>query len=169
MRTLATIGYEGASPETFDKALLRAGVEMVIDVRAVAVSRKRGFSKTALSKRLEEHGLKYVHLRGLGDPKPGREAARAGNMTLFRTIFAKHLETDWARSDLAMLCHLTAGHRTVLLCYEADPADCHRSIVAQRIATVENLSIMHLRVDQGQNGSGRARANHSPGEGLAAA
>lgn len=169
MKPLTTIGYEGSQPEAFDDALLAAGVDVVVDVRAVAISRKRGFSKTALADRLRQRGMQYVHLRGLGDPKPGRDAARAGDFSAFQAIFGAHLHTQAAQSDLASLRALARSQRVALLCYEADAANCHRSIVAQLVATSEDLSIMHLRVDQGQNGCGRARANHSPGEGLAAA
>src|SRR5262245_40249810 len=93
MQRIATIGYEGATPDAFDAALRAAGVEMLVDVRAVAVSRRKGFSKSALSQRTREGGRDYLHLRDLGDPKAGREAARAGQLNLFRQIFAAHMKT----------------------------------------------------------------------------
>lgn len=170
MKTIATIGYEGATPEAFDAALEHASVDVVVDVRAVAISRRRGFSKTALSERLRGIGLDYVHLRGLGDPKPGREAARAGNMTLFRKIFGAHMATDVAQVDLEALRALVADRKVALLCYEADAAGCHRTIVADAIAKPENLPILHLRVEQGRAATGgQARADNRSGEGLAAA
>src|ERR1700751_6123716 len=98
---LATIGYEGASAEAFDATLENAGIELVVDVRAVAVSRRRGFSKSSLAARLEAAGLRYVHLRGLGDPKPGRDAARAGDLARFRAVFSAHLETEGAQGDFS--------------------------------------------------------------------
>ena len=170
MKTIATIGYEGTTIEAFDAALERAHVDVVVDVRAVAISRKRGFSKTALSERLRSIGLDYVHLRGLGDPKPGREAARAGDMALFRQIFGAHMATDEARQDLEALRALVTDRKVALLCYEADAAGCHRAIVANAIANPGNLSILHLRVEQGRAiTGGRARADNHSGEGLAAA
>jgi len=170
MTTIATIGYEGATPEAFDAALELASVDMVVDVRAVAISRRRGFSKTALSDRLRGIGLDYVHLRGLGDPKPGREAARAGDMALFREIFGAHMATDVAKVDLEALRVLVAERKVALLCYEADAAGCHRTIVADAIAKHGNLSILHLRVEQGRAvAGGRSRADNRSGEGLAAA
>jgi uncharacterized protein (DUF488 family) len=170
MKTIATIGYEGATPEAFDATLKRAGVELVVDVRAVAISRRRGFSKTALANRLIGNGLAYVHLRGLGDPKPGREAARAGDLALFREIFGEHLNTPAAQLDLQSLRKLAAGRRVALLCYEAEADACHRTIVANSIAKLGNLAIVHLRVERGQSASGgRVRANHRSREGLAAA
>ena len=147
MQSITTIGYEGACPANFDAALAGAGVDLVVDVRAVAISRKAGFSKTALSERLRDRGLQYVHLRGLGDPKPGREAARAGDMALFRRIFGAHLATADAKADLARLQVLAATKTVALLCYEADAEGCHRSIVAKLVANAGNLSILHLTVE----------------------
>jgi uncharacterized protein (DUF488 family) len=170
MNDIATIGYEGAAPDAFDAALEEAGVELVVDVRAMAISRRRGFSKTLLSARLRSNGLDYIHLRGLGDPKLGREAARAGNMPLFRKIFSEHLETATALQDLETLRILVTARRVVLLCYEADATTCHRTIVANRLAKCANLSIVHLRVDRGHTtSSGRSRADHHSRQGLAAA
>lgn len=164
---IATIGYEAASPTAFDEALMAAGVDVVVDVRAVAVSRRKGFSKTVLANRLEDQGLSYVHLRDLGDPKPGRDAARRGDFAAFRTIFDAHLTTDGARAALKSLEGIATSRRVALLCYEAEAETCHRSIVANHIANSANLSIVHLRVAGQANGNGRARADNHIGEGMA--
>ncbi|HVY35057.1 MAG TPA: DUF488 domain-containing protein [Caulobacteraceae bacterium] len=170
MNAIATIGYEGATPDAFDAALLRADIELVVDVRAVAISRKRGFSKTALSERLRNLGFDYIHLRGLGDPKPGREAARAGDMVLFREIFDRYLATAVAKSELEKLLSLALEKRVALLCYEADPEGCHRTIVANSIAKLGNLSILHLKVESERAAnSGRSRTDNYSGESVAAA
>lgn len=100
MSELLTIGYEGATPQGFDATLTAARVELVVDVRAVAASRRQGFAKSALSDRLAHAGIRYIHLRELGDPKPGREAARAGRWAEFRAIFSAHLNTPDAAFDL---------------------------------------------------------------------
>ena len=170
MHTITTIGYEGASPADFDAALASAGVNLVVDVRAVAISRKVGFSKTALSKRLQGRGLDYIHLRELGDPKPGRDAARAGDMKLFQQIYSEHLTTSAAKADLAKLKMLSTLNIVALLCYEASPEDCHRSIVAKVVAKLENLSIVHLLVETRRTRArGRSRADHNSCESVAAA
>ncbi|WP_160000797.1 DUF488 domain-containing protein, partial [Roseomonas sp. 18066] len=83
-KQLFTIGYEGLDPERLTDALRSAGVAVLADVRAVANSRKRGFSKGALGTGLAEAGLGYAHLRSLGTPKAGREAARADDAALMR-------------------------------------------------------------------------------------
>ena len=145
MAELLTIGYEGSTPEAFDAALAAAGVELVVDVRAVAASRRRGFAKGALSERLTGAGIGYIHLRELGDPKPGREAARAGRWAEFRSIFSAHLATPEAVGGLARLAELACSRRTALLCYEADAAQCHRTIIAERVARGCELVVAHLQ------------------------
>lgn len=143
---IATVGYEGSTPVDFDRTLLEAQIDCVVDVRAVPVSRKKGFSKTALRERLEGSGIDYVHLRALGDPKPGRDAARAGNWQSFRRIFFAHMETSEAQAGLLQLRELVTGRRVALLCYEADHTQCHRTIVAALLAPRANLDVDHLKV-----------------------
>ncbi|WP_149538058.1 DUF488 domain-containing protein [Siccirubricoccus phaeus] len=145
--TLRTIGYEGASLEGFLSALRRARVSLLVDVRAVAVSRRKGFSKTALAAALSEAGIGYLHLRDLGDPKPGREAARAGRMAEFRTIYTAHLRGAVAQAALAEAARVAEQRSVCLLCYEADPSGCHRAIVAASIARKTGLAVQHLRPD----------------------
>lgn len=142
--TLRTIGYEGATLEGLLAALRRARVSLLIDVRAVAVSRRKGFSKTALAAALGQSGIGNLHLRGLGDPKPGRDAARAGRMGEFRTIYTAHLRGTVAQAALAEAARVVEHRAACLLCYEADPSGCHRSIVATAIARKTGLAIQHL-------------------------
>ena len=170
MPKVATIGYEGARPEALDAALKAAGVSLVVDVRAVAISRRAGFSKTALRDRLLGQDIGYLHLRALGDPKPGREAARSGDMPLFRKIFAQHMQTPEAKAQLLQLQQLVGSRDVALLCYEADASGCHRSIIAQQLAESSELSIVHLTVDRGGATTiGRTRALDHTCEGLATA
>ena len=141
---LATIGYETAvQAEVIDK-LARAGVRTVIDVRAVASSRRAGFSKTLLAASLAEAGIAYVHLRDLGTPKPGRIAARAGRFAEMGSIFEAHLEEPAAQLQLAQAGEIAQAGKAALLCYEADPAHCHRRIVAQRLSERLSLTIEDL-------------------------
>jgi len=146
MKTIATIGYEGATMPRFLHALREGKVEMVVDVRAVVSSRRPGFSKNALAAHLAEAGIDYLHLRGLGTPADGRSAARSGRFDELRSIFAEHLETTDAQVALESLVEMVrAGRRVCLLCYEADPAHCHRSMVAEALnervpVKVENLA-----------------------------
>lgn len=97
---ISTIGYEKADLEHFVGTLQLVGVEVLVDVRDRAQSRRKGFSKTALSERLQQAGIEYIHFRVLGDPKEGREAARSGNMKKFRSIFSQVLASEKAQQAL---------------------------------------------------------------------
>lgn len=130
-----TIGYEGATMNEFLAALRSAGVERVIDVRAIANSRRPGFSKTPLGNALAEAGIDYVHLRALGTPAAGRAAARAGRKAELERIYAGQLETPQAMAEGAMLLVLASEKPSALLCYERDPACCHRTLLWQALAS----------------------------------
>lgn len=133
-KTLFTIGYEGLDPERLTAALKDAGVARLTDVRAVANSRKRGFSKGALKATLEEAGLGYDHLRSLGTPKAGRQAARANDAALMRKIYCEEA-LDTAEGGLALdqLVELANSSPICLLCFERDPERCHRRVLAERL------------------------------------
>lgn len=133
MLSLMTIGYEGSTIDDFVKTLEVAGVNILVDVRAVTVSRKKGFSKNGLAARLHEHGIRYIHAKHLGDPKPGREAARAGDYKSFRRIFGEHLATEDAQTAVREVASIAASAMTCLMCYERDPSTCHRQIVATQL------------------------------------
>jgi uncharacterized protein (DUF488 family) len=141
---LRTIGYEAATQAAVIAALKAAGVEVLIDVRAVASSRRAGFSKTLLAASLAEAGIDYVHLRDLGTPKPGRQAARAGRHGEMRAIFEAHMAEPAAQLQLAEAADIARERPAALLCYEADAAHCHRRIIAQQLAAtgleVEDLT-----------------------------
>jgi uncharacterized protein (DUF488 family) len=141
---LATIGYEKATLPDVIARLKGAGVELLIDVRAVAASRRAGFSKTLLSASLNAEGIGYVHLRELGTPKPGRIAARAGRVAEMHTIFKDHMAEPAAQLELAKATDLARRQKVALLCLEADAAACHRSIIAERICAELGCEIENL-------------------------
>ncbi|MFL5295571.1 MAG: DUF488 family protein [Phenylobacterium sp.] len=141
---LATIGYERATQADVIDRLKRAGVEVLIDVRAVAASRRAGFSKTLLSASLNEAGIGYVHLRQLGTPKPGRIAARKGHVAEMKAIFEAHLAEPAAQLELAKAAEIAGGKKAALLCYEAEASVCHRAIVADRICDALGCEIENL-------------------------
>lgn len=127
---IATIGYERATLDQVIDRLRAAGIALVIDIRAVASSRRAGFSKTLLGASLGAAGIDYVHLRALGTPKAGRDAARAGRVAEMRAIFAAHMATPEAQDALAQATGLARARPAALLCFEADAACCHRRDVA---------------------------------------
>ena len=129
-----TIGYENATMVGFIDALASAGVERVIDVRAIANSRRPGFSKTPLRNALAEAGIDYVHLRALGTPAAGREAARNGRHDELKRIYAGQLELPEALAQGAQMLELAREKPSALLCLERDPAACHRTLLWRTIA-----------------------------------
>lgn len=141
---LATIGYESAPQARVIDALKTAGVQVLIDVRAVAASRRAGFSKGLLSSSLNDAGIQYVHLRALGTPKEGRMAARKGKTAEMREIFEAHLAEPEAQLQLAQAIEIAREKKTALLCYEADHRGCHRSIVVERMLEVADFEVENL-------------------------
>lgn len=144
MKTLATIGYEHATQDDVIGKLKGAGVEVLIDVRAVAASRRAGFSKGVLSASLQAAGIDYVHLRQLGTPKAGRDAVRKGRVAEMHAIYEDHLREPGAQVELAKAAEIAGERKAALLCYEADFHNCHREIVAKRLCgelgcRIENL------------------------------
>lgn len=146
MATLFTIGYESATVGGLLEALTDARVELLVDVRAVASSRRPGFAKTKLAANLEGAGIGYRHLRGLGTPAEGRLAARSGRYEEMRAIFLEHLKTPHAQDELETLAELVrSGRRACLLCLEADPTQCHRSLVADALSNLMPVNVTHLQ------------------------
>lgn len=145
LHPVLTMGYEAETVESFLAALRREGVDLLVDVRAAARSRRPGFAKTRLAANLEEAGIEYLHLRGLGTPPDGRAAARAGDHAEMRRVFREHLRTPEAQTDLEALSDIVrAGRRICLLCLEARPEHCHRSLVADALASRIGAAIVHL-------------------------
>ncbi|MDI4662909.1 DUF488 domain-containing protein [Xanthobacter autotrophicus] len=141
---LFTIGYEQSTPSAFQAALDDAKVDLLVDVRAVAASRRPGFSKTALAAGIAEHGIAYVHLRALGTPKEGRLAARGGDHEALMRIYEAHLATAPAQAALEELASLAKGRRICLLCYERHVEGCHRLRLAQWMCERLDIGVTHL-------------------------
>lgn len=137
-----TIGYEGSTVPEFIAALENAGVQRVIDVRALPLSRRPGFSKSPLRHELEEAGIEYVHLKALGTPAEGRAAARAGRHAELERIYAGQLELPEAMVQSAEMLELAAEKPSALLCMEREPAHCHRSLLLNAVAP--DAEVTHL-------------------------
>ena len=137
-----TIGYEGTTMDEFLAALKAAGVERLIDVRALPLSRRPGFSKTPLRGALEEAGIEYVHLKALGTPAEGRSAARAGRHDDLERIYAAQLELPEAIVQGAQMLELAAEKPSALLCFEREPEHCHRSLLLTAVAP--DAQVAHL-------------------------
>ena len=131
MPTVWTIGYEQTAMPAFLAALQGAGIELLADVRAIAASRRPGFSKNALAANLAEVGIAYRHFRALGTPPEGRAAARALDLPKLERIYAGQLELPEALAAGAELAALAHERRVALLCYERAPGCCHRTLLRQ--------------------------------------
>lgn len=144
-----TIGYEQTPAKSVLDELEQAGVKLLVDVRAVASSRRPGFSKSQLAAGLDERSISYVHLRGLGTPKEGRLAARAGQYETLQKIYAKHLKTAQAKEELDELSALVKKSGPVcILCYERDHQHCHRRWIAEIIEERDAVQIKNLAAPQ---------------------
>src|SRR6266478_10144019 len=149
IKRLFTIGYEQTPSKAVLDELQQAGVKLLVDVRAVTSSRRPGFSKKQLAAGLDERGIAYVHLKGLGTPKEGRLAARSGQYDVLERIFAKHLKTPQAREELDELSALVKKAGPVcILCYERDHRHCHRQWIAEIIEARDGVKVENLVAPQ---------------------
>ena len=142
---LFTIGYEKSKLDALMAELKRAKVKLLVDTRAVAASRKPGFSKRQLAATLDENGIGYLHLQKLGTPDEGRQAARAGKLDTLWHIYAKHLKTPGAIEAMAELIAIVkSGQSVCLLCYERDKDCCHRTRIAEVVHERTGASVVDL-------------------------
>lgn len=147
LSAVCTLGYEGRGLDEWVEALVEASVQVVVDVRDVPISRRRGFSKTALSQRLAVDGIEYRHVRSLGNPRDLRHALKDGSLAFgdFAPQFRELLNDR--HDELLELAALAVKCRICLVCFEEDPTTCHRSIVAEFVASASDdaLTVEHLR------------------------
>lgn len=148
-RQILTIGYEGSEIADFVAVLSSLEVDVLCDVRDVTASRKVGFSKNPLAAALAAAGIQYRHFKSLGDPREGRLAARAGDFGTFRRVFGDHLRSEAAQVALAELNKVAMSSRSCLMCFERDPKECHRSIVADVLRQEHGYNIRHVGVPKG--------------------
>lgn len=128
---LISIGYQGRTADAFVQALTEQRVRTLVDVRLTPLSRKRGFSKRALSERLAEAGIDYVHLPALGNPKENRAAFHDGRVEQGRRRFREHLAAPDGDEALTELAKLASEQPVAVLCFEADVECCHRHVVVE--------------------------------------
>jgi hypothetical protein len=145
MRTLFTIGYEQARPDAVLSELKRAKIDLLVDTRAVAASRRPGFSKRQLAAALDEAEIAYIHLQKLGTPAEGRQAARTGDIDSLWRIYDAHIKTPEAEAALnELLALIKLGKRVALLCYCRDPKTCHRTRVVANVKKRTRVKVEDL-------------------------
>jgi uncharacterized protein (DUF488 family) len=139
-----TIGYEKVGQADFVAALKAAKIKTLVDVREVANSRRAGFSKKSLAAALDEAGIAYIHMKPLGTPKAGREAARKGDTKTMKRIFEAKMVEPEAQLALAETAELAAKGRTCIMCLEHDWRGCHRTIVAKHLTADFGIKPVNL-------------------------
>ena len=145
MQTLFTIGYEQAKPAAVLRELKHAKIDILVDTRAVAASRRPGFSKKQLAAALDDEGIAYMHLQKLGTPAEGRAAARSGDTDRLWKIYDKHIKTREAQEVLEeLLALIKSKKRIALLCYCRDPKTCHRSRIVARVKKRVRVKVKDL-------------------------
>jgi uncharacterized protein (DUF488 family) len=139
-----TIGYERVGQADFVAALKAAKIKTLVDVREVANSRRAGFSKKSLAAALDEAGIAYIHMKALGTPKLGREAARKGDTETMTRIFEAKMVEPESQMALAETAELASKARVCLMCLEHDWRGCHRTIVAKHLTEDFGLKPVNL-------------------------
>jgi uncharacterized protein (DUF488 family) len=167
MKQLFTIGYEGTTLNAFLALLDEAHIDILLDIREIPVSRRKGFSKKALRDALASADVAYRHERQLGSPREIRHKLREdGDYKAFFRKFNVHLKKH---ADLLLSLADELSGNVALMCYEKDHTQCHRSTVGSALAGITGLTLKHLEVDTG----GQRKARHTPhtdiGQGLSPA
>lgn len=167
MRRIFTIGYEGADLADFIKTLKQQKINTLLDVREIPISRRRGFSKTALREALEQANIGYRHEKLLGSPKLIRHRLREDkNYKRFFKDFARHLDKQ---ADLLNLLTQELKGSIALMCYEKDYQICHRTAVANALTDIAGLKTIHLGVNHHDSGKTFHPTYSHLGEGLSPA
>lgn len=170
MNKMFTIGYEGADVDRLIQTLINNGVQVLADVRELPLSRKKGLSKNGLAERLADAGIEYRHFKQLGDPKPGRDAAKSGDYETFLKIFYAHMTQEKTKEALNDLLEVASMKLTCMLCFERCASKCHRSIIADD-AVSAGFEVYNLVADRPEKylNSEFPIPRHYPSQGLAAA
>lgn len=138
---VGSVGYELHRDHlAFARHVQAAGVERLIDVRELPISRRRGYAKTALGQAMADVGVEYVHIRALGNPKPYRDLYKSGRVEEGRRCYEKHLLSE-QRGALEKLVPLLREKRSALMCVEHDAATCHRTVIVEALRSEFGLKL----------------------------
>ena len=132
INALFTIGYEGRNVKDFTSRLKDYGIQTLVDVRDIPLSRKKGFSKTPLAEYLQEEGIEYIHIKKLGSPKPLRDKVREdGNYEYFYKEYTTYIQSQG--ESVETLYKIVTNTNVCIMCYEREPDSCHRRAVAEEV------------------------------------
>lgn len=145
---VGSVGYERYKDNAdFARRLSEAGVERLVDVRELPISRRRGYAKTALSEAMAAAGIEYVHVRALGNPKPFRDMYKAGRAEEGRAHYERFLREERADALHGLVELLQEKKMTALMCVEHDPATCHRSVITDALRGDNRLDIEIVHIE----------------------
>lgn len=137
---IVSVGYQDRSIDDFVRLLTSHGVATLLDVRLNPISRKKGFSKTALREALDVVGIEYIHHRPLGNPKDNRDGYRAG-LPSARSRYVEHL-ADVGEDAMDDLVERASGGRVAVMCYEREHGECHRSeVISAAVSRLPRLGV----------------------------
>lgn len=138
---VGSVGYEKhRDSEKFARRLREAGVERLVDVRELPISRRRGYAKTALGETMEAEGIEYLHIRELGNPKPYRDLYKSGKVEEGKQLYTNYLHGE-QREALKLLASILPEKKTALMCVEHDPSVCHRTVILDSLRSEIGLEL----------------------------
>ena len=143
-----TVGYQGADPDTVAIAAREVGVTTIVDTRRHPTSRRPAFRREALRRRLAEHGIAYRSEPRLGVPTRLRPLA-ASRPWLFQAAYRGVLSRS--PDALEQTVHLARRETIALLCFESEPGQCHRSLLAAAISSAAPIDFRDLDVRRVQD------------------
>lgn len=144
-RKLLTIGYTGYTFDGFTSALIDHGVECLLDIREIPLSRKAGFSKSALRDHLKSVGIDYRHFRLLGSPKALRHEVReTGDYSRFFRGVRKHLKLTDSLEELKEAILVARRQRSCLMCCCPNWEQCHRKCVVDAVLELSYFTFDHI-------------------------
>jgi uncharacterized protein (DUF488 family) len=138
---VGSVGYEKHRDSgEFACHLREAGVERLIDVRELPISRRRGYAKTALGETMKAEGIEYLHMRDLGNPKPYRDLYKSGKVDEGRELYTAYLHEE-QREALELLASILPQKKTALMCVEHDASVCHRTVILESLGSQLGLKL----------------------------
>ncbi|MGH7831117.1 MAG: DUF488 family protein [Candidatus Binatia bacterium] len=143
--SIYTIGHSNRTLEEFLKLLQHYEIGVLFDVRTVPRSRHvPHFNSDALRQALQEEGIEYRHHKGLGGlRKPVKDSLNLGWRNAGFRGFADYMQTSEFLTSLQSLIQAADNRKVAIMCAEAVPWRCHRSLIADALV-IRNIEVRHI-------------------------
>jgi len=143
--TVMTVGHSNRTWSDFLEILRAHGIKRVVDVRTIPKSRRNPqFNGTTLSRKLRAARIGYVHLPKLGGLRSARrDSPNMGWRNASFRGFADYMQTPEFQAGLTRLIKLAGKKKSAIMCAEAVPWRCHRSLIADAL-TVRDIRVEHI-------------------------